>query len=167
MRQASTALLLARLKPERVIAIVAAAGAVGLFAAIPGAVSGYRLGVSASDWETAWGRIEQRQHVRLPYLMCFVPDVRYSLIEYSYEPTGQSRFAGYAQAPIRSDVYPGATIEIRFNPKNPSQSLPAMSVADYRSAHGASLLLAPLLGLAFSWVARRLWRTGLHSPAER
>jgi hypothetical protein len=145
---------------ERAVAVLAAAAGLGLVAALPGAASGYWRGVSAAQWETAHGRIVQRTQVWLPSFMCFVRDARYSLIEYRYVGLdGKSNF-GSAQAPQASDLYAGASIEVKFNLKNPSQSLPAVSIAGYRAAHGGTLLVGLPLALGFFYTARRLWRAG-------
>jgi hypothetical protein len=149
-----------RMKAERAIAVLAALAALGLVAAVPGAASGYWLGISADEWETTLGRVTERTNVTLPSFMCFVRDARYSLVEYRYGGLDGRSNLGSAQAPLQSDLYPGSSIEIKFNPRNPSQSLPIVSIPGYRAAHGGTLLLGLPMALGFLYVGRRLWRQG-------
>ena len=127
-------------------------------AAVPGAAVGYVRGVSASDWETTWGRVSERTNLTLPSFICFVRSARYSLIEYRYGGADGKANIANAQAPLLNEIYPGSPIEVRFNPRNPSESLPAISIAAYRAAHGGTLLLGLPLSLGFLYTARRLWK---------
>ena len=145
---------------HRVVAIVAALTALALLAAIPGAFFGYRLASAAADWETAFGQITDRMNVTLPSFSCFVRDTRYSLIEYRYVASDGKTNVGNAQAPLDPSLYPGASIEIKFNPRNPAQSLPVVSISGYRAAHRGTLLVALPFAFGFLYTARRLWRSG-------
>ena len=148
-----------RLDAERAIAIGAAVAGLVFLAAIPDAVSGYRLGMQATHWETSFGQVTARTDVTLPSFRCFVPDTRYSLIEYRYVAADGNAYTARAQAPRRADIYPGGSIEIRFDRHSPSLSLPAVSIPGYRRAHGATLVLALPLACLFFYTAGRLWRS--------
>ena len=143
---------------ERAIAILAALAGVGLVFALPGAASGYWRAAKASEWDTTVGRVTERTNVTLPSFMCFVRSARFSLIEYRYEGPDGATHVATAQAPLQSDIYPGGTIEVRFNRTSPIDSLPTVSVSGYRAAHGGTLLVGLPLGLLFLYTARRLWR---------
>jgi hypothetical protein len=84
----------------------------------------------------------------------------YSLIEYSFEDKYGKLISGSAQAPRLSHIYPDGRIEIRFNPKNYEESLPAVSVPGYKTAHGWTSIFALVASLGMFLVTRRLWREG-------
>lgn len=93
-------------------------------------------------------------------MRCFVHSARYSLISYSYEgPSGQV-LIGSAQAPQQSDIFPGSSIKVLFNPETPAESYPAVSVAAYRTSSIGMLIFALPLGFGMLYVTRRLWREG-------
>ena len=146
------------MRAERAVAIVSALAGIGLAVALPGAASDYLRATNASEWEITLGRVTERTNVRLPSFICFVRGARYSLIEYRYEGLDGSAHIATAQAPMQSDIYPGSTIEVRVNRKNPNESLPAVCVPGYRAAHGGTLLFGLPLSVLFLYGARRLWR---------
>ena len=146
------------MRAERAIAVLSALAGIGLMVALPGAASGYLRAVNASEWDTTLGRVTERTNVTLPSFMCFVRSARYSLIEYRYGGPDGTAHVATAQAPLQSDVYPGSTLEVRFNRDNPTESLPAVSVSGYRAAHGGTLIVSLPLGLLFLYAAQRLWR---------
>jgi len=145
---------------ERAVAILATLIALGLLATVPGSLSGYRQSANASEWQTTYGRVTERTNVSLPSFVCFVRGAHYSLIRYSYLGADGKENKGAAQAPQQPDMHPGSTIEIRFNPNEPNQSLPVASIRGYSVANAGMLLVALPLALAFLYVARRLWREG-------
>jgi len=146
------------MRAERAIAILAALAGAGLIFALPDAASGYWRAANAAEWDTTVGRVTERTNVTLPSFMCFARSARYSLIEYRYEGPDGAAHVATAQAPLQSDIYPGGTIEVRFDRTSPTESLPAVSVSGYRAAHGGTLLVGLPLGLLFLYAARRLWR---------
>lgn len=148
------------MNPERVVAVIAAVIAVGVFAAVPASLSDFRKSTSASEWKTTFGRVTERTNITQPSLRCFVRSARYSLISYSYEGTNGQLQVGSAQAPLQSDIYPGSSIQILFNPETPSESFPAVSVTAYRTASVGMLVFALPFGFGMLYVARRLWREG-------
>lgn len=148
------------MNPERIVAVMAAVIAFGVFTAIPGALSDFRKSTSASEWKATFGRVTERTNITLPSLRCFVPSARYSLISYSYEGTNGQLLVGSAQAPQQSDIYTGNSIQILFNPETPAESFPAVFVAAYRTASLGMLIFSLPLGFGLLYVARRLWREG-------
>ena len=143
---------------QRLVAVLALLAGVGLLASLPGAGSGYLRALNAAQWHSTMGHVTERTNETLPSFACFVRDTRYTLIEYRFVASDGRMYAGSAQAPLRPDLYGGATVEVRFNPRKPSDSLPQVSIAGYRAAQGGTLLLAFPLALGFLYTSRRLWR---------
>jgi len=154
------------MNPERIVAVMAAVIAFGVFTAVPGSLSDFRKSTSASEWKTTFGRVTERTNITLPSLRCFVRSARYSLISYSYEGTNGQLQVGSAQAPQQSDIYAGSSIQVLFNPETPAESFPAVSVAAYRTASVGMLIFALPLGFGMLYVARRLWREGEESRSN-
>jgi hypothetical protein len=146
--------------PERIIAVMAAVIAFGVFSAVPGSLSDFWKTSSAPEWESTYGRVTARTNITLPSMRCFVHSARYSLISYTYEgPNGQV-LVGSAQAPQLSEIYPGSSIKVLFDPATPAESYPAVSVDAYRTASIGMLIFALPLGFGMLYVTRRLWREG-------
>lgn len=151
------------MNPERIVAVMAAVIALGIFAAVLDSLSDFRKSTSASEWKSTFGRVTERTNITLPSLRCFVPSARYSLIRYTYEGTNGQLQVGAAQAPQQSDIYPGSSIQVLFNPETPAESYPAVSVSAYRTSSVGMLLLALPFGFGMLYVTRRLWREGEQS----
>lgn len=144
--------------PYRMVAVMAAVIAVGVFSAVPESLSDFRKITGASEWRTTFGRVTEKTNITLLSMRCFVHSARYSLISYSYEGADGQLLTGSAQAPQQSDIYPGSSIRVLFNPEAPAESFPAVSLTAYRTASIGIMLFALPFGIWMLYVAGRLWR---------
>ncbi len=146
------------MNPERVIAVCAGLISLVLITAIPSSLAEYSLGSRAEGWHETSGRVIERSDINLPRFKCLICQTGYSLIEYQYEDRNGKVLTGSAQAPRVSHIYTGASISLKVNPEDQSESLPVVLMSDYKMANGFTALFSLLAPLGLLYAARRLWR---------
>lgn len=146
------------MNPERVIAVCAGLISLVLFTAIPSSLAEYSLGSRAEGWQQTYGRVIRRSDISLPRFKCLICQTGYSLIEYQYEDRNGKILTGSAQAPKASHIYMGASIALKVNPEDQTESLPVDSMSEYKTANGFTALFSLLAALGLLYAAQRLWR---------
>lgn len=146
------------MNPERVIAVCAGLISLVLITAIPSSLAEYSLGSRAEGWHETSGRVIERSDISLPRFKCLICQTGNSIIEYQYEDRNGKVLTGSAQAPRVSHIYMGASISLKVNPDDQSESLPVELISEYKTANRFTALFSLLAALGLLYAARRLWR---------
>ena len=148
------------LTPERIVAVCAALIGLAVFAFAFSTGLDYRRAARADGWTLTTAQITQRIDINLMTFHLFAPRERYAEVNYAFAADGAMQ-TGSAQVPQTPNLAEGASIEIRYDPERPSDSMPAAIIERDRSAYGAMFLFCLFAGIGMLLVARFLWRQGV------
>lgn len=146
--------------PERIVAVCALLIGLAVFAFAFSTGLDYRRAARADGWTLTTAQITNRIDINLMTFHLFAPRERYAEVSYTFSADGAMQ-AGTAQVPQAPGLTEGASIEIRYDPERPADSMPAATIERDRSAYGAMFLFCLFASAGMLLVARFLWRQGV------